>query len=80
VKKSELVTAQVEIYTLLYEADEWEKAYGRIELTDLQKALLQGKLNGILKAAVKLEEEGSIAAVGALREASANLEELKGKK
>ena len=48
VKSSSLVFSQIEIYTLLFEADRWEAAHGAIYLTDLEKALVAGNLDAIL--------------------------------
>jgi hypothetical protein len=56
VKTSFMVESQIEIYTLVFEADEWEKANGPIVLTDLEKALLSGKLDKILEVMAKAEE------------------------
>jgi len=47
-RKSELVGLQIEIYALLFEADLWEKANGPIKVTELEKALVEGKLNNML--------------------------------
>ncbi|MFG1817793.1 DUF4157 domain-containing protein [Kribbella sp. NPDC049174] len=55
VKTSWIVNAAIEIYTLLFEADEWEKAHGPIILTPLEKALIQGKLDTILEIMAKAE-------------------------
>lgn len=55
VKKSWIVNAAIEIYTLLFEADEWEKANGPIVLSPLEKALIQGKLDTILEVMAKAE-------------------------
>jgi hypothetical protein len=55
VKKSWIVNAAIEIYTLPFEADEWEKAHGPIVLTSLEKALIQGKLDKILEVMAKAE-------------------------
>lgn len=56
VKASWMVNAAIEIYTLLYEADEWEKANGPIVLTQLEKALIQGQLDSILEVMAKAED------------------------
>jgi hypothetical protein len=45
VKKHSLVNAQIEIYTLIYEAEQWIKKYGEIKLSPLQKRLAEGSLN-----------------------------------
>ncbi|MES0490032.1 MAG: DUF4157 domain-containing protein [Leptospirales bacterium] len=50
VKKSSLVESQIEIYRLIFEAQNWEKANGKINITPLQKALVEGKLNSIFIA------------------------------
>jgi hypothetical protein len=44
VKDPLMVKSIIEIYTLLYEADKWEKRSGHIEITRLQEALVDGKL------------------------------------
>jgi hypothetical protein len=45
VKKHSLVNSQIEIYTLIYEADQWTKEHGQIKLTPLQKKLAEGSLS-----------------------------------
>ena len=74
VQKSDLVQAQIEIYTLLYEADLWEKAEGKINITPLQKALVEGQLNSLLKVMAK----GPKATSGDKLDAYTNLKKLKG--
>jgi len=45
VKKHSLVNSQIEIYTLIYEADQWAKKYGEIKLSPLEKRLAEGSLS-----------------------------------
>ncbi len=71
VKTSWIVNAAIEIYTLLFEADEWEKAHGPILLTPLEKALIQGKLDTILEIMAKAEE--GKASVGDLLKAKSQI-------
>jgi hypothetical protein len=75
VKASWIVNAAIEIYTLLYEADEWEKANGPIVLTPLEKALIQGKLDSILEVMAKAEE--GKASTGDLLKAKSQIDNLK---
>lgn len=75
VKASSIVNAAIEIYTLLYEADEWEKANGPIVLTQLEKALIQGKLDTILAIMAKAEE--GKASTGDLLKAKSHIDDLK---
>jgi hypothetical protein len=55
VKKEFIVDSAIEIYTLIYESEEWQSKNGKIELTPLEKALLQGKLDTILEIMAKQE-------------------------
>jgi len=55
VKKSFMVESAIEIYTLIYEAIEWERMYGPIKLTSLEKALVEGKLDDILSIMARRE-------------------------
>ncbi len=73
IKKSSFVQSQIEIYTLIYEADEWEKNVGPIEVTPLQKALVEGRLDKILAVMAK----GGKAGVSELAGAKSQLDELK---
>lgn len=57
VKDSYLVRSQIEIYTLIYEADKWEKEHGPIEITPLQKALVEGGFDSLI-ADMTLKQEG----------------------
>jgi hypothetical protein len=75
VKKSWIVNAAIEIYTLLFEADEWEKANGPIVLTTLEKALIQGKLDTILEVMAKAEV--GHASSGDLLKARSHIDDLK---
>ena len=75
VKKSWIVNAAIEIYTLLFEADEWEKANGPIALTSLEKALIQGKLDTILEVMAKAEVRK--ASTGDLLKAKSQMDDLK---
>jgi len=75
-KTSYMVTSQIEIYTLIYEADEWEKKNGAIGVTPLQKALVEGKLNALLKIMAKSEENVPINSSEKL-DAYSNLQDLK---
>jgi hypothetical protein len=74
VKASYIVNAAIEIYTLLYEADEWEKVHGPIVLTELEKALVQGKLDTILEVMAKAE--AGKASTGDLLKAKSNIDNL----
>jgi hypothetical protein len=79
VQKSSLVESQIEIYTLIFEADEYEKnlsPVGRIDVTPLQRSLVEGKLNAILRVMAKSEGGGS-APFSELLEAKSNLDDLK---
>jgi len=78
VKKSFIVDAAIEIYTLVFEADEWEKAHGEIELTALEKALVRGDLDKVL--AVMAKAEVGKASIGDLIEAKSAIDGLKGVK
>ncbi len=49
VRKTEFFDSLIEIYTLIYEADEWESAHAEIKLTQLQQTLVKGDLDPILK-------------------------------
>ncbi|MEU4195416.1 DUF4157 domain-containing protein [Kribbella sp. NPDC026611] len=75
VKASWFVNAVIEIYTLLYEADEWEKVHGPIVLTSLEKALIQGKLDSILEVMAKAEV--GKASTGDLLKAKSQIDNLK---
>lgn len=80
VKKSQMVKSQIEIYSLLYEADKWEQTKGTIELTDLEKRLASGKLNNILSLFALMEEKKGYKAsqdLGRLKRASSERKELK---
>ena len=59
----------------IYEAELWEANEGPIEITPLQKALVEGKLNSILKLMAK----GPKATSGDKLDALSNLKELGGK-
>jgi hypothetical protein len=63
IEKSELVGLQIEIYALLFEADLWEKANGPVKVTELEKALVEGKLNNML-AIFALKESGKFSTIG----------------
>jgi hypothetical protein len=83
IKKSELVDVQIQIYALLFEADIWESAHGPVKLTDLQKALIDGKLNSILKifalsetARSKGEDFSLSKNLGLVKGASRNLDQI----
>ena len=78
VKKSFMVESATEIYTLVYEANEWDKANGPIVLTDLEKALVAGKLDKLLEIMAKAEV--GKAGLSDLMTASSAIDELKGKK
>lgn len=75
VKAAWIVNAAIEIYTLLFEADEWEKANGPIVLTALEKALIHGKLDTILEAFAKAEV--GKASTGDLLRAKSQIDDLK---
>jgi hypothetical protein len=75
VKRSWIVNAAIEIYTLLFEADEWEKANGPIVLTALETALIQGKLDTILEIMAKAEV--GKASTGELLKAKSAIDDLK---
>ncbi len=63
VKSSFMVQSQIEIYTLLFEADLWEAANGPIALTDFEKALVAGDIDAILAwSATGATSEGAAAA------------------
>lgn len=76
VKKSFMVESAIEIYTLIFEADEWDKAHGAIKLTPLEKALVRGELDKIL--AVMAKAEVGKASLGDLVVAKSAIDGLKG--
>jgi hypothetical protein len=78
VKKSFIVESAIEIYTLVYEAIEWEQAHGPIKLTGLEKALVQGKLDSILE--VMARAEVGKASLPDLLKAKSAIDDLKGVK
>jgi hypothetical protein len=78
VKKSFMVETAIEIYTLVYEANEWDAAHGAIVLTDLEKALVSGKLDKLLEIMAKAE--AGKASLGDLITASGAIKDLKGAK
>ena len=78
VKKSFMTNAAIEIYTLIFEGEEWASAHGPIKLTPLEKALVQGKLDGLLEVMAKLEE--GKAKSHEMLKAKSMLDDLKGMK
>jgi hypothetical protein len=78
VKKSFIVESAIEIYTLIYEAGEWERSHGPIVLTTLEKALVQGKLDKILE--VMARAEVGKASVPDMVKAKSAIDDLKGVK
>ncbi len=66
VQKSPIVEKQIEIYSLLYEADNWEKTNGPVGLTDLQERLAKGQLDKILSIFALMEEKKGYKASGDL--------------
>ncbi len=76
VKKSFIVESAIEIYTLVYEADEWATAHGPIVLTSMEKALVEGKLDKLLEIMAKAEV--GKASLGDLITASGAIKDLKG--
>lgn len=53
VVKSEHVQHLIQIYTLIYEATEWEKAHGAVGLTPVMRKVVKGGYNDQFKAAAK---------------------------
>jgi hypothetical protein len=75
VKKSYMVESAIEIYTLIYESDEWQKANGPVNLSPLEIALVQGKLDTLLKVMAKAEDKK--AGTGDYLQAKSALDDLK---
>ena len=67
VKKSSMVESQIGIYQLLYEADNWEANNGAIELSTMEKALMQGKLDDLLKVIALKSNGKSIGGIDAAK-------------
>jgi hypothetical protein len=74
VKASWIANAATEIYTLVYEADEWDKANGPVALTSLEQALIHGKLDTILEVMAKAEV--GKASTGDLLKAKSQMDDL----
>ncbi|HEV2772832.1 MAG TPA: M15 family metallopeptidase [Thermoleophilaceae bacterium] len=79
VKRSQLAERIVDIYTLIYEADEWEKAHGKIDNGSLIPTMLSGALDGVFEKMAKGQPvvsfeimAGPTAAAGALQQAPAS--------
>jgi hypothetical protein len=53
VAETEFVEHLVEVYTLIYEATEWEKANGSIGLTNVERSVMAGQYNAQFRAAAK---------------------------
>jgi uncharacterized protein DUF4157/annexin-like protein len=78
VSKSFMAESATELYTLVFEADEWDAAHGPIQLTSLEKALLAGKLDTLLEIMAKAEV--GKASLPDLMKASNAISDLKGVK
>lgn len=78
VKKSFMVESAIEIYTLVYEANEWDAAHDAFVLTPLERALIQGKLDKLLEVMAKAE--AGKASLGDLIAAKSAIDDLKGVK
>jgi hypothetical protein len=75
VKKSSMVTSAIEIYTLVFEADEWDRTNQPFQLTELEKALLSHKLDKLLEVMAKAEDGN--ASLGDLLGAKSAIDDLK---
>ncbi|HEY9830852.1 MAG TPA: OmpA family protein [Stenomitos sp.] len=60
VKASDLVKCYIQVYTLLFEADVWEQANGRVPLSLLQIQMISGRLNPLFQRLALLEGGRSI--------------------
>ncbi len=78
VKKSFIVESAIEIYSLVYEAGEWESVHGPIDLTSLEKALVRGELDTILETMARAEVNK--ASIPELLKAKSAINDLKGVK
>jgi hypothetical protein len=58
VKASKLVSNYIQVYTLLFEADLWERANGRVSLTLLQQKIASGALNSVFRSLSAVERGG----------------------
>ena len=56
VQKSALVEKIIDIYALVYEADEWERSAGKIPSTKFMDSMLAGKFDSIFKKMAKGED------------------------
>jgi hypothetical protein len=64
VEKSDLVERITDIYTLIYEAGEWETAHGKIDNGDFIEMMLAGKLNKVFEKMAKGQPVTTIDVVG----------------
>jgi outer membrane protein OmpA-like peptidoglycan-associated protein len=56
VKTSQLVARYIEVYTLLFEADTWEKKNGKISLSLLQRQIVSVNLDSVFRKLAQAEE------------------------
>ncbi|MCJ7626534.1 MAG: hypothetical protein MUO76_23835, partial [Anaerolineaceae bacterium] len=64
VKKLELTQRIIDIYTLIYEADEWETAHGKIDNGQFSEMILNGSLNKAFAKMAKGQTVTTIDVIG----------------